>query len=285
MEKAIYQGLIRREFIKNWVHKTLEPLVKAIGSLSELEYFISSHELVVLTYGFDNLDFLRRISLRFDRVFFVVSDSGELRSKYPAKVTFFRGFDRGNQIERNDLKGLQSFIERYQFKPAMRVDFNSKNWLLSNEEPVIWLFIGKEDNDEVLSVFETFARNNQKNMASVLEDGSFSDSFYDRWVRKMDVSDNERPCIRLTRGTETAVEVFSFNEEEEITLDTLKSFVDRINAGIEKPIVSDTKELENVKFVDDKGLQELIFNVENDSVIMFVTEGCEFCRKVRKKHL
>ena len=260
--------------------------MKAISSLSELESFISSHELVILTYGFDNLDFLKRLSLRFDRVFFTVSDSGELRSKYPAKVTFFRGFDRENPVERDDFKGLQSFIERYQFSTAMRMDFNSKNWLLSSEEPVIWLFIGKDDSvdNEILSTFKTFAGNNQKNMASVVEDGSFSDSFYDRWVRRMDVSDNERPCVRLTRGTETAFEVYSFNEEEEITLDSLKAFVERINNGQEKTIVREEKELDLVKFVDDKGLQELIFNVENDSVIMFLTEGCELCRKVTKKH-
>lgn len=262
----------------------MEPLVKVIYSLSELESFLSGHELVILTYGFDNIDFLRRLSLRFDRVFFTVSDSGELRSKYPAKVTFFRGFDKENPMEREDLKGLQSFIERYQFKPAMRVDFNSKNWLLSSEEPIIWLFVEREDSgdNEVLSVFEGFAREHQKTLASVVEDGSFSDSFYDRWVRRMDVTEGERPCIRLTRGTETALEVYAFNEEGEVTEETLKTFVEKVNAGQEIAVVSEKKEQEFGRSVDDKGLQELIFNRENDSVIMFSTEGCEFCKKVRK---
>jgi len=136
-EFEVYEGIKKNELIREWVLKKMEPLVKIIDSLDELETFVNSHDLIILVNGRDNQEFIERISRRLNDVFFLITENQEIIKKYNEKVTFFRKFDQKNPISKPSLKGLLTFIEKYRFPLPMRLLYKSMEWILYRKDSVL----------------------------------------------------------------------------------------------------------------------------------------------------
>lgn len=288
-EPSEYTGIKNEDGVVNWLIKKIGPATKSLENFSEFSEFINKFTVSVVLFSEDDeiQSLFSKIAKNSEGNFFAVCQVNEIKEKFGQHESFlvvFKETDDKRQLFTGPFveSEMTKFIEKNLVPWIMPFDDKVVQFVFKKQIPCLFIFRQDSDHEKFDSMLQS--------LSQTLKGFPFI-TYAD-----LTVPSNKRLVEFL--GLPTAWMPFSvivneklqkFIEKAPLSLNSLISFCERWQKGVEKPylrsqpVPSNPKD-KNVRILVGENFNEVVFDRNFDVLVEFYAPWCGHCKKLAPEY-
>ena len=287
-EPIDYSGEREAEAIENWIEKKLAASIEEITTMDRLTE-VAKLRLAVVLYAPEisstQLNRLKALAGSFEKVPFFTTTLAEakelLGATGPNSFVVFRSFDDGRRTFNSDqefeLADMKSHFDGVRFAAVLEFDEEAAQNIFGGQKTAVFYFSDSKEESEGLKAFNTVAALKQHNI--IFSKSTIVEGLGQRLAEYIGVTVKDEDSLRLVKFNGQELEKFKL---ENITVESLKKFLDDFVAGNLKTYRKSEKPVENdqepVKTIVGDNFDDLVINNDKYVLLEIYAAWCGQCK-------